>query len=77
MSKQKGGPREQRLLKAFTYPTTQLYIHFLHAVMPYFDSFNTLLQSEEPLIHILYPSMLKLYHGMFDLKYESYWHACL
>jgi hypothetical protein len=60
-SKQKGGAREQQLVKVFNDPSTHLYINFLHAVMPFFDSFNTQLQSEEPMLHNLYPSMVKLF----------------
>uniref|UniRef100_H2ZX01 HAT C-terminal dimerisation domain-containing protein n=1 Tax=Latimeria chalumnae TaxID=7897 RepID=H2ZX01_LATCH len=62
----KGGPRKQRLVTVFKDPTTQLYIHFLHAMLPSFDSFNTLLQTEAPIIHRLYPSMIKLYRSILS-----------
>uniref|UniRef100_H3BC19 HAT C-terminal dimerisation domain-containing protein n=1 Tax=Latimeria chalumnae TaxID=7897 RepID=H3BC19_LATCH len=50
----------------FKDPTTQLYIHFLHALLPNFDSFNTQLQTEAPMIHRLYPSMIKLYRSILS-----------
>ena len=34
---------------------------FVRPVIPIFDSFNTSLQAEEPLIHVLYHSNLRLY----------------
>ena len=34
---------------------------FVQSVIPIFDSFNTSLQAEEPLIHVLYHSNLRLY----------------
>ena len=70
-SAKKGGPREERLVNVFKNLTTQLYIHFLHAVLPNFDTFNTLLQTEAPMIHRLYPSMIKLYKVRKWLCFKS------
>ena len=55
------GNREARLVQYFKDPMTKIYILFLHSVMPAFDSFNTLLQSEEPCVHLLQPQMMALY----------------
>ena len=40
--------REKRLVKTFKDPVTKLYAMFAQLVIPIFDSFNTLLQLEEP-----------------------------
>ena len=42
----------------FRQPVSKLYAMFVQLVIPIFDSFNTFLQGEEPLIHILYCSLL-------------------
>ena len=36
---------------------------FVQSVISIFDSFNTFLQAEEPLIHVLYHSALRLYRS--------------
>lgn len=54
-------PREERLVEAFRKPETKLYVQFLHAVLPCFDLFNVLLQTEAPVIHKLHPAAMKLY----------------
>ena len=46
--------REKRLVNAFKEPVRKLYAMFLHSAIPIFDSFNTFLQAEETLIHVLY-----------------------
>ena len=53
--------REKRLVKAFKDPITKLYAMFVQSVIPIFDSFNTFLQSEAPLIHILHQCTIRLY----------------
>jgi hypothetical protein len=52
--------RFQRLHKAFENPLTEVVLYFHHASIPLFTSFNMLLQSEEPLIHIVLDSVTKL-----------------
>ena len=52
--------REKRLVKAFKDPITKLYAMFVQSVIPLFDSFNTFLQAEEPFIHVLYQSTMRL-----------------
>ena len=47
---------EKRLVNAFKQPTI-----FVQSVIPIFDRFDTFLQAEELLIHILYHSFLRLY----------------
>ena len=54
--------REKRLVKAFKDAITKLYAMFVQSVIPIFDSFNTFLQSEAPLIHILHQCTTRLYH---------------
>ena len=56
--------RETRLVKAFKSPITRLYAMFVQSVIPVFDSFNTFLQSEEPLIHILLQSTIRLHRSL-------------
>ena len=56
--------RETRLEKAFKNPVTKLCAMFVQSVMPVFDSFNTSLQSEEPQIHMLLQSTIRLYRSM-------------
>ena len=53
--------REKTLINAFKQPLSKLYAMFSLSVIPIFDSFNTFLQAEKPLIHILYHSALRLY----------------
>ena len=52
--------REKRLVNAFKQP-----IIFEQSVIPIFDRFDTFLQAEELLIHILYHSFLRLYRLLF------------
>ena len=60
-STNKGGAREQRIVNVLKKPACKLYILFLHAMLPFFNSFNTLLQSEVPRIHQLHVLMMKPY----------------
>ena len=39
---------------------------YVQSVIPLFDSFNTFLQAEEPAIHILYHSTLRLYRSLLS-----------
>ena len=39
---------------------------FVQSVIPIFDNFNTFLQAEEILIHILYHSTLNLYRSVLS-----------
>ena len=54
--------REESLVNAFKQPVSRLYAMFIQSVIPIFDSFNTFLQNEEPLIQILYHSTLRFCH---------------
>ena len=56
--------QETRLEKAFTTLVTKLHAMFVQSVMPVFDSFNTFLQSEKPLIHMLPQSTIPLCRSM-------------
>ena len=58
--------REKRLVNAFKQPVSKLFSMFVQSVISIFDSFNTFMQAEEPLIHILYHSMLCLYHSLLS-----------
>ena len=48
-------------MSVFTDPAAKLYVQFLHAVLPAFDQFNVMLQTEAPMIHRLHPAAMKLY----------------
>ena len=50
---------EKRLVNAFKQPVSKLYAMFVQSVIQIFDSFDALLQDEEPLIHTLYHSTLR------------------
>ena len=52
--------RFSRLQDAFTNPLTEVALLFHHASIPLFNNFNKLLQSEEPIIHMLHDSMTQL-----------------
>ena len=58
--------REKRLVNAIRQPVSKLYAMFVQSVLPIFDSFNTFLQVEESLIHILYYSTLCLYRSLLS-----------
>ena len=53
--------RERRLVNAFKQAFSKLYAMFVQSAVPIFDSFNTFLQADEPLIYILYHSSLHFY----------------
>ena len=57
--------REKRLVNVFEKSVSKLYSMFVKSAIPIFDSFNTFLQAEEPLIprttDILYHSTLLLH----------------
>ena len=52
--------RFSRLRNAFTNPPTEVALLFHHASIPLFNNFNKLLQSEEPIIHMLHDSTIQL-----------------
>ena len=52
---------------AFKEPVSKLYAIFVQSVIPIFDSFNVFLQAEEPLIHILYHSTLRLHRSLLSI----------
>uniref|UniRef100_H2ZRI2 HAT C-terminal dimerisation domain-containing protein n=1 Tax=Latimeria chalumnae TaxID=7897 RepID=H2ZRI2_LATCH len=56
--------RERRLVNIFKEPIYNLYVLFSHAIIPRFDTFNILLQREDPMIHRLQPAMMKLYQEL-------------
>ena len=58
--------RENRLVTAFKKPVSKPYAMFLKSVFPIFDSFNAFLQAKEPLIHILYHYILRLYRSLLS-----------
>ena len=47
-------------MKAFKDLGTKLYCLFVGVVLPLFDKFNTLLQQDDPAIHMLHDSMRQL-----------------
>ena len=58
--------REKRLVNGMKQPVSKLYTMSVQSVIPIFDSFNTFLRAEEPLIHILYHSTLRLYRSLLS-----------
>ena len=58
--------REKWLVNAFKQPISKLYSMFVQSVISEFDSFNTFLQAEVPLTHILYYSTLRLYRSLLS-----------
>ena len=52
--------RFSRLRDAFTNPPTEVALLCHHASIPLFNNFNKLLQSEEPIIHVLHDSTIQL-----------------
>ena len=57
---------EKRLVNAVKQPVSKLYAMLVQSVIPIFDSFNTFLQAEGPLIHVLYHSTLCLYSSLLS-----------
>ena len=58
--------REKRLVNAFKQSVSKMYVMFLQSVIPIFDSFNTFLPAEEPLIYILYHSTSRSYCSLLS-----------
>ena len=52
--------RFMRLQNAFKNPLTEIALLFHHASISLFTNFNKLMQSDEPLIHIVYESVVRL-----------------
>ena len=59
--------RKKRLVNAFKQPVSKLCAMFFQSVIPIFGSLNTFLQAEEPLIHKLYHSTLRLYRSLLAI----------
>ena len=51
------------MIRQFNDLFTKLYVLFVQSVTPILDQFNTFQQSEEPLVHLLHESTMKLYKG--------------
>ena len=60
LSEDAGTARFKRLQKAFENPFTVVSLFFPNASIPRFTNFNKILQSDEPSIHIVYDSVIKL-----------------
>ena len=60
LSEEFADQRFSRLRDAFTNPPTEVALLFHHASIPLFNNFNKLLQSEEPIIHMLLDSTIQL-----------------
>ena len=61
--------REVRLARKFDDPFSKLNVLFVQSVMPVFDHFNTFLQSEEPLVHLLHETTVKLYRALLRWRF--------
>ena len=51
----------QRTLERLDNPTLKLYFLFLDEVLPLFNHFNKLLQSEWPLLHVLHSGLIVVF----------------
>ena len=60
LSEEFADQRFSRLRDAFTNPLTEVALLFYHASILLFNNFNKLLQSEEPIIHMLLDSTIQL-----------------
>ena len=60
LSEEFADQRFSRLQDAFNNPLTEIALLFHHASIPLFNNFNKLLQSEEPIIHMLHDSTIQL-----------------
>ena len=58
----------QRTLERLDNPNLKLYFLFLNEVLPLFNYFNQLFQSERPLLHVLHSEFIVLYKK-FLLKF--------
>ena len=58
----------QRTLERLDNPNLKLYFLFLNEVLPLFNRFNQLFQSERPLLHVLHSELIVLYKK-FLLKF--------
>ena len=54
------------MVKLFKDPVTKLYCLFVQAVIPTFDAYNTFLQAQEPLVHLLYQSTVRLLRSLLS-----------
>lgn len=60
LSEEFADQRFSRLPDTFTNPITDIALLFYHASIPLFNNFNKLLQSEEPIIHMVHGSTTQL-----------------
>ena len=58
----------RRTVQRLDDPTLKLYFLFLKEVLPLFNRFNLLFQSEKPLLHVLHQELIILYKK-FILKF--------
>lgn len=58
--------RFHRLHKAFENPMTEIHLLFMQSVLPIFTNANRFLQREEPLIHLLRPSLMSLFRKLLS-----------
>ena len=58
--------REVRLVRKFNDPFTKLYVLFVQSIMPSLHTYNTFLQSEEPLVHLLQDTTWNLYKALLS-----------
>ena len=54
-----------RLKKMFEDPMSEVYLMFLHSILPMFTYTNKFLQREDPLIHVLLPQLKGLIKNVF------------
>lgn len=57
-------PEKKRILDSMQNPLRKLNLLLLHSTLPVFNSFNVLLQTEAPMVHLLHSAMLNLYRDL-------------
>ena len=64
-------PSRENVFKQFKQPVRKLCAIFILSVIPIFDSFNTFLQAEEPLIHIYIVPFYFAFVSLITFKIHS------
>ena len=63
---QKSGERENRLVKIFKDPYSKLYFLFVQQVIGMFDTLNTVLQAEHPLVNVIHQLLATLHRQLLS-----------
>uniref|UniRef100_H3BC15 HAT C-terminal dimerisation domain-containing protein n=1 Tax=Latimeria chalumnae TaxID=7897 RepID=H3BC15_LATCH len=63
--------QSQRMKESLSSPQCYLYCFFLQSVIPVFDKFNLLMQSEVPVVHAIHPAILNLVRDLLGRFLKS------